>query len=378
MPSNKQPSSSNKNVLVLRFSALGDVVLTLPAVDYLCASGLSVHVLTKEKFSSLYLSLKRDNLTVHIIANRASLFELISKVASLKKFQFRAIIDFHRNLRSRVVMLFCRLSAIGESPQYFSISKPRFREGVLFIFRNRIFGKIFREISPRWVQSLAIAFEALSSLGVAQTPNFDSVLAHSESQVYLRDLPPLPAKLEMGNKRLVALCVDSTWVEKQWAENRFIELAKKLVHDGFLVVWLGLSTGKRLASEVVGSVDLTMQLSVQDSASVLAKAAVLVCNDSGLMHIAEAVGTPVVGIFGPTSKSLGFAPRLRNSRITDSPLWCRPCSKTGRLCFRLTQKQLCLKMVSVEQVYNTARSVLSPELSDVRKSNTEDLEKGHS
>ncbi len=62
----------------------------------------------------------------------------------------------------------------------------------------------------------------------------------------------------------------------------------------------------------------------------LASMAVLLCNDSGLLHVAEAVGTPVVALFGPTVEAFGFKPWRADSRVFSSRLGCRPCSRHGR------------------------------------------------
>lgn len=70
-------------------------------------------------------------------------------------------------------------------------------------------------------------------------------------------------------------------------------------------------------------------------AEVLARCRVAVTNDSGLLHLSEAVGTPVVALFGPTVRAFGYFPLLASSLALERELDCRPCSRTGsRPCHR--------------------------------------------
>jgi ADP-heptose:LPS heptosyltransferase len=86
-----------------------------------------------------------------------------------------------------------------------------------------------------------------------------------------------------------------------------------------------------------------------DVAGELARCSLLATNDSGLMHLAEAVGTPVVALFGPTVRQWGFFPRLPGSVVVETPLECRPCSRNGkRECHR--GDLACLQHIEVDEV----------------------------
>ena len=100
------------------------------------------------------------------------------------------------------------------------------------------------------------------------------------------------------------------------------------------------------------------KLSLAELTTVLKQARLLVCNDSGLMHLAERVGTSAVSIFGPTSPELGFAPVLPKSRMVQTDLWCRPCSKTGKYCFRIQNHHKCLSDITVPMVFSEINGVL--------------------
>jgi heptosyltransferase-2 len=84
-------------------------------------------------------------------------------------------------------------------------------------------------------------------------------------------------------------------------------------------------------------------------AKLLAECRLLLTNDSGLLHVAEAVGTPVVALFGPTVREFGYFPLLPASRVLEKSLECRPCSRNGkRPCHR--GDLACLRDITPDQV----------------------------
>ena len=87
--------------------------------------------------------------------------------------------------------------------------------------------------------------------------------------------------------------------------------------------------------------DIAGQTSLMETAAVLRRARAFIGNDSGLMHLAEAVGVPVIGLFGPTVDAFGYFPALEGSKVIERELDCRPCSRNGsRPCPRGTQECL--------------------------------------
>jgi heptosyltransferase-2 len=105
-------------------------------------------------------------------------------------------------------------------------------------------------------------------------------------------------------------------------------------------------------------VDLAGRLSIIESAAVIRRASLLVTNDSGLMHAADALDTPLAAVFGPTSRELGFYPLGGRSRVVEKKdLDCRPCTLHGdKKCFRGHHR--CMEEVSAEEVVAAAREVL--------------------
>ncbi|MEW6058444.1 MAG: glycosyltransferase family 9 protein [Bdellovibrionota bacterium] len=342
-----------RRALVIRFSSLGDLILTLPSLEYLISTGVEVHVLTKESFLPLF-EVFGKKVNVRLISNHATFLELVQKTLKLRQYQYDVVYDLHRNLRSFIVGLILRRPVRR-------VRKFRAKELVLYLFHGRIY---------RFLKLKAIDRRqaALNTVGAPTTFKGDQAL--------LQHLPPPAETVQTWAQNFprgyVCIARESAWQQKEWPIERFIEVARKLHKDGFGIVWVGL---KKIPKEAIfsGSLDLTANLSLAQVAGVLKGAKLLFCNDSGLMHLSEAVGTPVMAVFGPTSLELGFAPRLEGSAIIQRDLWCRPCSKTGRWCIRPFHRWKCLDEVSVAQTYEVLqKSAISSKVPAGTALSTED------
>jgi heptosyltransferase-2 len=148
----------------------------------------------------------------------------------------------------------------------------------------------------------------------------------------------------------VALAPGSIWGTKRWAG--YPELAAAL--EAPIVVLGGRDDGP-LADQVVAAApgraySAAGALGLRTSAALIARAGVLVTNDSAPLHLATAVGTPVVAIFGPTVPAFGFGPRGTRDVVVEHPsLACRPCSAHGPQTCPLSHHR-CMRELSVASV----------------------------
>jgi heptosyltransferase-2 len=142
------------------------------------------------------------------------------------------------------------------------------------------------------------------------------------------------AEVDTG-RPLACLAPGSRWATKRWLPEGFARIGRELLARGHAVVLLGTSAERDLCERVragIGSEarSLAGELGVRQLIATVARAALLVANDSGPAHVAAAVGTPVVSVFGPTTPSLGFAPLGDAVRIVEhESLDCRPCDRHG-------------------------------------------------
>lgn len=148
----------------------------------------------------------------------------------------------------------------------------------------------------------------------------------------------------------IALAPGSIWGTKRWPY--YGELARQLSQP---VVVLGGQEDRALGEEIVAgssgrASNAAGELSLRGSAALIARARLLVTNDSAPLHMATAAGTPVVAIFGPTLPSFGFGPRGPRDRIVEHDhLACRPCSAHGPEVCPLGHHR-CMRDLGVERV----------------------------
>ena len=157
---------------------------------------------------------------------------------------------------------------------------------------------------------------------------------------------------------VVALAPGAVGPSKRWPAAAYAALTRRLTADGVAVWVLGGPGEKPLAAEIIGDTparDLT-GADLREAILALASASVAISNDSGLLHVAAALGTPAIGIFGPTSP-WHWAPLnpLAATMEMKGELSCRPCHKP--VC-RLGHHR-CMREITEEEVLAATRRALS-------------------
>jgi len=165
---------------------------------------------------------------------------------------------------------------------------------------------------------------------------------------------------------IILVAPGSRWSTKRWFPERFGEAAAVIAGRLGAVVVVTGSSEDREAGAAVGRgtapppLDLTGRLSIGPWIALTARARLLLSNDSAAIHVASAVGTPVVAIFGPTVEAQGFRPYAAGARVVEVDLPCRPCGRHGAARCPL-RTMACMEGVSVGAVVEAAMALLAPE-----------------
>jgi heptosyltransferase-2 len=319
-------------VVVIRFSSLGDCTLLCPFLGHLKACGASeISVVTKRAYVELFAAAPAVDRIVAFdeVAGWRGLAGVVRSVRD----DSRVVIDAHNTMRSRVVA-----RALGGSTARLQ-KYYRERLGLILIKRAAEVPAVSRRYSAL---GEALGFPPLDvTTGGIEVPA--SILRRMRDQ------------LSGVGSTWVAMAPGSRWPMKRWAAEKFAELARRIAqrHDCGLVL-LGdrrdaASSGIVAAALGRRVVDLTGRTGILEAAAALRHSMAFVGNDSGLMHLAEAVGTPVVALFGPTVEQFGYYPSLPSSKVVERDIGCRPCSRNGsRPCPKRTQE--CLRDIPVDPV----------------------------
>jgi heptosyltransferase-2 len=161
--------------------------------------------------------------------------------------------------------------------------------------------------------------------------------------------------------RFIALAPGSIWGTKRWPY--YAELTARLDRPGVIV---GGADDRSLAEAIVAAapsrtVSAAGELTLRASAALIQRAAVLVTNDSAPLHLATAVGTPIVALFGPTVPDFGFGPRRPgDATLGLHGLPCRPCSKHGPVTCPLGHHR-CMRDLAVDTVAQALAAITSAE-----------------
>ncbi len=213
----------------------------------------------------------------------------------------------------------------------------------------------------RWGErSLPRMIDRCAALALPRGAKLPAELPPPRLEVPAAEIAAWRGRRGLGGERrpVVALAPGAVGPAKRWTGTGYAELARALLADGFAVWVLGGPSEKSLAAEIVGDSrarDLTGH-DLRDATIALACASVAVSNDSGLMHVAAALGTPTVAIFGPTSP-WHWAPLnpLAATVVTKSKLSCQPCHRP--VC-RLGHHR-CMQEISAAEVIAATRTALA-------------------
>ncbi|NOX19181.1 MAG: glycosyltransferase family 9 protein [Chlorobi bacterium] len=164
------------------------------------------------------------------------------------------------------------------------------------------------------------------------------------------------------DKKYIGFCPGSRHFTKMWLPDYFIELGKLLTGAGFAIVLFGGKDDREICSKISKQIDNSIDLSDDDNllqtAKDMTRCKAVVCNDSGLMHAAAAVQTPVIALFGSTVREFGFAPYgVKHLILENNSLSCRPCSHIGKE--KCPKGHFgCMKSLTPELVFGKLKNIL--------------------
>lgn len=317
-PAADNSAPRTKRVLLVRFGAMGDVILATPVIRAAAAaSGAGrVDFLTK----SAYVPLVRYHPSVGRVLefggrDGAGFWGLVRTV---RAGQYDAVIDLQNSWRSRLLSLFSGAKTAG------TVKIGRWKRFQLVRCR-----------SDRYREILAVPLKYLAAASVIGARDDGKGL---DLFVDPRETAGVAGRLESaglaGGRRLIALAPGAGRATKRWPAERFGAVAAAFISRGYAAVFIGGEADKPACAEALKSTggpaaDLSGVFSLAGTASLISRSSLLVTNDTGLMHMAAALAVPCVAVFGPMTRHFGFFPFRAPSAVVEKPLACRPCSYHG-------------------------------------------------
>jgi heptosyltransferase-2 len=377
------------NILVVQTIFLGDVVLTIPLLQHLrhAYPSARIDVIVRKGVDGLLASHPAVSsvLTYDKTGSDGGLVGAWRVVQRLKSGRYSLALVLPGSIRSAIAVYLARIPQRIGTDQSTGIllfadkvkfpgelkSSPNGRS-VLFLEglwkmlggKNSFVSTLFTDVVRIDVKNDAIHrhLQLLEPLGI---PVQESILhprlypSQHDAEVVTNQLSNLAAG------RLVAVSPGSVWATKRWPANRYASLAREFIGRGYNVCVVGGGSDVAVCEEIVQSVKSSSllnacgKLTPLQSAELLKRCRLLVTNDTAPMHLASAVGTPCVAIFGPTVPEFGFAPFGSQHLIIErKALWCRPCTPHGGARCPIGTHE-CMTGISVEEVSQATLRLLA-------------------
>jgi len=327
-------------ILIIRFSSIGDIVLTTPVIRCLRKKypDAAIHYLTKKSFKNIIESNPYVD-KVHLLNN-----DFDTMMHELKEENFDYIIDLHHNLRT------LRIKRQFKNTPSYSFNKLNVEKWVYTNFKWNILPKI--HIVERYLATVA-------ALGIEDDGLGLDYFIPNQYKIKQSDIP---AAHQLG---YIAVAIGAALATKKMPIHKLIALCKAIQYP---IILLG---GKEdyLAGEEIAKLDNVKiynacgKFNLDESADLVNNAKLVVTHDTGLMHIAAALQKPIISIWGNTVPSFGMYPYYgkKSSQqyyiVQVNKLWCRPCSKIGYKKCPLGHFK-CMENIAVNEIVNIVNEKL--------------------
>lgn len=331
-----------KNILIIRFSAFGDVALTVPVIDAILTEHQDVKItlLTRAFFKPLFPKHPRFEFkSADLKGKHKGVIGLRKLYQELKPNDYDVVIDLHDVIRTKVLRTYFKLGGT----------------------KTIIFDK-GRKVKKELVAG-TIPFQKLPHTTERYLKSFEQINLTSEIDLNKKWLTPTPSSCATDfitnlRGKVIGIAPFAAKPSKEWGIDKVDELIHQLKESTILLFGAGereKNELEKLADKYENAINLVGKFNLEEELAIIDRLDAMVAMDSANMHLATLVQTPVVSIWGPTHYFLGFGPLNNEDNIVEIPkeqLPCRPCSVFGKLenkdaekCAHQSMEQISVKKV---------------------------------
>jgi len=326
-------------ILIIRFSSIGDILLTTPFIRQVRTKFPQARIdyVIKEQFWDLIRFNPHIN-NIYKLKSESGIEGLKQLTEELQKNDYDYVFDLHGSLRSNFI---CKRL---KNPTITKINKNKLNRALLvYIKWNR-----YKAVVPIPQRYLDVGkFAGISDDFYGLEIFWKDGVEKKKTDILINN--------KIYKKPYIVLVPGAGYFTKQWPVEYFKEFIKSFTEKrDEKIVLLGNKNEKALNETLLISKqvrNLSGKLSLLEAATIINDSKALLSNDSGMMHMAGAVNTPLVSVFGSTSRELGFFPyRSKSQVVENNELWCRPCSHIGRKKCPLSHFK-CMRSLKPELVF---------------------------
>jgi len=328
------------HAVAIRLGHMGDVALTTGVLSHWHAKhGTTFTFITKEGNVPLFENHPAVSEVIGLSDDMLKTKAWFAKCGELAThYVNHPLLDLHGTLRSRILSARWK----GSVHRY-----PKFGA------TRRLFDRTGWDYFRKKLETTTVPQRYTMTLDDTPPPAAEIV-----PHIYLSDNEKATAAVLLSpittGKPLVALHPYATHQAKEWPRDHWLKLIAMLEENDMDWFVIGRSDAQLLAENAN---DLTNSTNLRETCALLDRADLLITGDSGPMHLACGVNTPVAAMFGPTVKSWGFFPAGPKDRVIETPLPCRPCSLHGaKACDRGFE---CMTGITPEMMMDAAKSMMN-------------------
>jgi len=375
VPSDDLRSRDFRKILLIKLSAVGDVVHTLPVLnklrrrypaarlDWLVTPGIAELLQHNPAITNVIEFARDDRSAPWRLAPFVTAARL---VAQLRAVEYDLVIDLQGQLRSAF------FAFTSGAPVRIGFDKPR--AAIWKTLARKIPEEARKHAWQGAREASWLAYTdhiALPTLDIHPVERYLGI----GPMLGLDDGPadfsfPIPQEAraridalvdyyEIAKAKLLVMAPGTNWETKEWRREAFAEVARHFMPKGFAVTLIGSERERALCDDVAklgpGAINLAGETTLSELAALISRATICVTNDSGPMHLAVALGRPVVSIFGPTDP-VWAGPYRRDGAVLRADLPCSPCYL--RQLSRCSYGHACMQDVAAAAAIQRIESVL--------------------
>lgn len=342
-----------RKILVINLMHIGDLMLATPVFPVLRRAypNARLYLLADKKLRALVEH--NPNIDSFLFLDKKGAdnhpWPFLRFLWKVRREKFDLVINLHRNERASA------LAAFSGGREIVGYAKP-------------LFASFFRKVVPNrnpYKHQAEAYFDVLrEGLGLWQEKAGALELYLSEEDK--AGAEKLWQEIGAGGRHVIALNIGASWQTKRWCDDCFADVADHFLDEGYGVVFLGGAMDIPLVEACRQKMHmrnrgrvmvLTGKANLGELAAILHKCQLLITTDSGPMHVAVAMGTPILTMFG-ASPVLGFSPWDAKDVLIESPVLCHPCRIHE--CPRPQDSQmLCMKAITPRMVIAEAEKLLA-------------------
>ena len=341
-------------ILLIRFSSMGDIILTSPLIRMLRTSYPTAQVdfMVKREYAELLKC--NPHLTSLIELRSPDRHELKALRDRVRQERYDAIIDLHNSLRSRYIRMFSGARSVRV------VNKRLAERDFLVRFKFNFYRGVV-PVAERYL-------ETVRKLGVRDDGG--GLEIHVPEEI-LQSVGALMGKYKIERyTRVLGMAPMARHFTKRWLPERFVEFGVRYVKEtGAKILILGSKEETEVCGDIAQMINagaganaadsLAGKISLIETAAVLDYCTLVLSNDTGIMHLAAARQRQVIAIFGSTVREFGFFPYRTSSIVLErAGLSCRPCSHIG-LAKCPKGHFRCMKEIGVDEVLAATRALSS-------------------